>query len=165
MASCRDCPCDSAETLGRKLNHTDSICRKLFTQHNSLGRKQEIADSLGRSQIWRSLCRKSKLADSFIHCVTWDWYCIYFIVTSLQPCVPVGQSQYQMSRLPACSKSSLKQSVRLNVINLLFHFQEKIIIVFIPKGHQCKLFVKQIYCLLNTKLIFSIVDYVILVQV
>ena len=34
----------SAENLGRKLNHTDSLCRKLFTEHNSLGRKQEIAE-------------------------------------------------------------------------------------------------------------------------
>ena len=33
-----------AETLGRKQNHRDSLCRKLFTKHNSLGRKQEIAD-------------------------------------------------------------------------------------------------------------------------
>ena len=41
----------SAETLGRKLNHTDSLCRKLFPKHNSLGRKQEIADSLNGSQI------------------------------------------------------------------------------------------------------------------
>ena len=24
-----------AETLGRKLNHTDSLCRKLFTKHNT----------------------------------------------------------------------------------------------------------------------------------
>ena len=40
-----------AETLGRKLNHTDSLCRKLFTKHNSLGGKQEIANSLGGSQI------------------------------------------------------------------------------------------------------------------
>ena len=32
-----------AETLSRKLNHTDSLCRKLFTKHNSLSRKQEIA--------------------------------------------------------------------------------------------------------------------------
>ena len=39
------------ETLGRKLNHTESLCRKLFFKHNSLGRKQEIADSLGGSQI------------------------------------------------------------------------------------------------------------------
>ena len=35
-----------AETLGRKLHHTDILCRKLFTKHNSLGRKQEIADRL-----------------------------------------------------------------------------------------------------------------------
>ena len=41
IASCRDCLCDSAETLCRKLNHRDSLCRK-----------QEIADSLGGSQIW-----------------------------------------------------------------------------------------------------------------
>ena len=40
-----------AEFFGRKLNHTDSLCRKLFTKYNSLGRKQEIADSLGGSQI------------------------------------------------------------------------------------------------------------------
>ena len=42
-----------AETLGRKLNHRDSLCRKLFTKHNSynLGRKQEVVDSLDGSQI------------------------------------------------------------------------------------------------------------------
>ena len=40
-----------SKTLGRKLNHTDSLCRKLFNKHNSLGRKQDIADSLGGSQI------------------------------------------------------------------------------------------------------------------
>ena len=40
-----------AETLGRKLNHRDSLCRKLFAKHNSLGRKQEMADSLRGSQI------------------------------------------------------------------------------------------------------------------
>ena len=28
-----------AETLGRKLNHKDSLCRKLLTKHNSLGTK------------------------------------------------------------------------------------------------------------------------------
>ena len=49
-----------AKTLGRKLNHTDSLCKKLFTEHNSLSRKQKIAVSL---------CRKRKLADSFIPCV------------------------------------------------------------------------------------------------
>ena len=45
MASCRDCPCDLAS----------SHCRKLFTKHNSLSRKQKIADSLGRTQIWRTV--------------------------------------------------------------------------------------------------------------
>ena len=34
-----------SETLSRKLNHTDSLCRKLVTKHNSLGRKQEITVS------------------------------------------------------------------------------------------------------------------------
>ena len=34
-----------AETVGRKLNHIDSLCRKLFTKHNSLSRKQEIAQT------------------------------------------------------------------------------------------------------------------------
>ena len=37
-----------AETLGRKLNR---LRRKPFTKYISLGRKQEIADSLGGSQI------------------------------------------------------------------------------------------------------------------
>ena len=32
-------------------HHMDSLCRKLFPKHNSIGRKQEIADSLGGSQI------------------------------------------------------------------------------------------------------------------
>ena len=44
-------PAETAETLGRKLNHMDSLCKKLFIKHNSLGRKQEIPDSLGGSQI------------------------------------------------------------------------------------------------------------------
>ena len=40
-----------AESLSRKLNQKNSLCRKQFPKHNSLGRKQEIADSLGGSQI------------------------------------------------------------------------------------------------------------------
>ena len=70
IASCRDCPSylASAETvrdfllptettvqekwlpaetgrvsLGRKLNHTDSLCRKLFTEHNSLDRSRKVS--------------------------------------------------------------------------------------------------------------------------
>ena len=49
-----------AETLGRKQNHTDSLCRKLFTKHNSLGRKQEIPDSLGGSQIGQTISAGSE---------------------------------------------------------------------------------------------------------
>ena len=48
------------ETLGRKLNHMTSLCRKLFIKHNNLGRKQEIADSLGESQIWRTVSAGSE---------------------------------------------------------------------------------------------------------
>ena len=47
-----------AETLGRKLNHTDSLCRKLFSEHNSPGRKQET-----KSNMTDSLGKKGKLAD------------------------------------------------------------------------------------------------------
>ena len=32
-----------AETFGRRLNHTDSLCRKLFIKYNGLDRKQDIA--------------------------------------------------------------------------------------------------------------------------
>ena len=36
-----------AETLGRKLNHADRLGRKPFFTYSSLGKKQEIMDSLG----------------------------------------------------------------------------------------------------------------------
>ena len=39
------------ETLGRKQNHTNSLCRKPFFVDGSLGRKQEITESLSGSQI------------------------------------------------------------------------------------------------------------------
>ena len=52
IAPCTDCPCDLAScSLGRKQNHMDSLCRKPFFMDRSLGRKQEITDSLGGSQI------------------------------------------------------------------------------------------------------------------
>ena len=40
-----------AESLGRKQNYTDSLCRKSFFVDGRLERKQEIMDSLGGSQI------------------------------------------------------------------------------------------------------------------
>ena len=44
-----------AECLSRKQNYTDSLTRKPFFVDSSLGRKQEIGDSLGGSQIRRKV--------------------------------------------------------------------------------------------------------------
>ena len=41
----------SDESLSRKQNHMDSLCRKPFFVDGSLGREKEITDSLGGSQI------------------------------------------------------------------------------------------------------------------
>ena len=69
-----------AETLGRKLNHTDSLCRKLFPQHNSLDRKQEIADSLGGSQICRTLSAGSENWRTRLYSVC---TCMYMVPDSI----------------------------------------------------------------------------------
>ena len=39
-----------AESIGRKKNHEDSLCRKPVFADGSLGRKQEIVDSLGSAE-------------------------------------------------------------------------------------------------------------------
>lgn len=55
-----------AETRDRKHNHADRLGRKPFFTDSSVGRKQEIADSLGGSQasnITVNLGRKRKVAD------------------------------------------------------------------------------------------------------
>ena len=53
-----------AETLGRKLNHMDSLCRKQQSQQEARDRGQ----SPRKPNMKDSLCRKRKLADSFISC-------------------------------------------------------------------------------------------------
>ena len=58
-----------AKSLGRKLNHTDSLCRQLFTQHKSWQEARDHGQSLRKPNMTESLCRKQKLADSFISCV------------------------------------------------------------------------------------------------
>ena len=50
-----------ADTLGRKLNHTDSLCRKLFIKYNSLRRKQEIADSLAEAKYDGQSLQEAKI--------------------------------------------------------------------------------------------------------
>ena len=57
-----------AETLGRKLKHTDSLCRKLVTEHNSLGRKQEIPTVSAEAKYDGQSLQEAKLAAWFIPC-------------------------------------------------------------------------------------------------
>ena len=78
MASCPVCPYDfafcweipaktvlmivlPAETLGRKQNHADRLGRKPFFKYSRLNTNQEIADSLGGSQIWWTVSTDSKI--------------------------------------------------------------------------------------------------------
>lgn len=42
--------------------------QKPFIMYSSLGTQQEIGDSLGESQIWRTVGRKRTSADQFIPC-------------------------------------------------------------------------------------------------
>ena len=46
----------------------DSLCKKPFFVDGSLGRKQEIPESRRGPNMTESLCRKPKLADTFIPC-------------------------------------------------------------------------------------------------
>ena len=48
-------------SLLRKQNHTDSLCRKPFFMDGSLGRMQEIRDSLGGNQICRTVSLASEI--------------------------------------------------------------------------------------------------------
>ena len=58
-----------AETLGRKLNHKDSLCRKLFFC-GWLSRQEARyrGQSRGKPNMTDSLYRKGKLADLFLPC-------------------------------------------------------------------------------------------------
>ncbi|MEW8544214.1 MAG: hypothetical protein AB2693_11835 [Candidatus Thiodiazotropha sp.] len=44
-----------AKSRGIKQNHADSLGREQFIMHSCLGRKQDIADSLGGIQIWQTV--------------------------------------------------------------------------------------------------------------
>ena len=59
-----------AESLGRKQNHADSLCRKPFIMYRSLGRKQKFrGQSRRKPNMMYSLCRKRKLAELILPCV------------------------------------------------------------------------------------------------
>ena len=92
LASCRDyrprkmASCEAvhvillpAETLGRKLNHTDSLCRKLFAKHNSLGRELKIAESLDGSQIWQTVSAESVIQRTRLYPVA----CVLLVYSSI----------------------------------------------------------------------------------
>ena len=51
-----------AETLSRKLSHMDSLSRKLFTEHSSLGRKQEITDISTETKYDGQSLQKAKIS-------------------------------------------------------------------------------------------------------
>ena len=58
-----------AESLGRKQNHTDSLCRKPFYVDSSLSTgARDHGQSPRKPNMTDSLCRKQNLADSFIPC-------------------------------------------------------------------------------------------------
>ena len=57
-----------AESLGRKLNHMNSLCRKPFFVDGSLGRKQEITDISAEAKYDAQSRQEGKLADSLIPC-------------------------------------------------------------------------------------------------
>ena len=52
----------SAESLDRKQNHTDSLCRKPFFVDGNLGRKQEITDSLAEAKKDRLSLQEAKIS-------------------------------------------------------------------------------------------------------
>ena len=62
MALCRKCPrdCASCREPRQKQNHATRLDRKPFIMYSSLGRKQEIADTLGDSQILRTVSAGSE---------------------------------------------------------------------------------------------------------
>ena len=67
MASCRDCPCDSAscrDSRQETKSHGQSLQEAIYQAQQS---RQEARDH-GQSRGKSDLCRKRKLADSFIPC-------------------------------------------------------------------------------------------------
>ena len=65
-----------AKSLGRKQNHTDSLCRKPFFVDGSLRRKQEFTDSLGGSKCDRQSLQEAKISGlvytlRFSTCIVW----------------------------------------------------------------------------------------------
>ena len=63
MASCRDCPCDSASCQDSRQQEA------IYQAQESLQEARDCGQSRQKPNMADSLCRKKKLADSFIPCV------------------------------------------------------------------------------------------------
>ena len=71
MASCRDCLCDSAscwDSRQEAKSHGQSLQEAIFQAQQSQQEARDCGQSRGKPNMTDSLCRKWKLADSFIPC-------------------------------------------------------------------------------------------------
>ena len=109
MASCRDCPCDSAscrnsrqEALTRTVSwqeaesHGQSLQESIYQAQQSQQEARDHGQSQQKPNMMDSLCRKRKLADSFIPCGS-----VTHLVKNTQvsdvrliwtPCIILGQT-------------------------------------------------------------------------
>ena len=72
MASCRDCPCDSAscrDSRQEAKSHGQSLQEAIYQAHKSLQEERDHGQSQWKPNMTDSLCREHKLADSLIPCV------------------------------------------------------------------------------------------------
>ena len=69
MAFCRDCPCDSASCRDSK-SHGQSLQEAIYQAQHPWQEARDRRQSPRKPNMTDSLCRKRKLADSFIPCVT-----------------------------------------------------------------------------------------------
>ena len=71
FASCRDCPCDSAscrDPQQEAKSHGQSLQEAISQVQQSRQEARDRGQSPWMSNMTDSLCRKQKLADSFIPC-------------------------------------------------------------------------------------------------
>ena len=71
MASCRDCPCDSSscrDSRQEAKSHGQSLQEAIYQAQQSRQEARDHGQSRGKSDMTDRLCRKRKLADSFIPC-------------------------------------------------------------------------------------------------
>ena len=71
MASCRDCPCDSTscrESRQEAISHGESLQETLYRAQQSRQEARDHGQSRRKPNTTDRLCRKRKLANSFVPC-------------------------------------------------------------------------------------------------